>query len=67
MTDRQKLGTILENKVVQKLKQENNVFFYKTWSPKLLFFNEFLTSKIDFKVRFWNFLTNRLIFYFFFL
>ena len=29
----QKLGMILENKVVQKL----NVFFYKKWSPKLIF------------------------------
>ena len=33
---RQKLGMILENKVVQKLKLEKNVF-YKKWSPKLLF------------------------------
>ena len=30
---RQKLGLILENKVVQKLKLENNVF-NKKWSPK---------------------------------
>ena len=36
---RQKLGMILENKVVQKLKLEKNVF-YKKWSPKLIFFNE---------------------------
>ena len=36
----QKLGMILENKVVQKLKLENNVF-YKKWSPKLIFLNEF--------------------------
>ena len=32
---RQKLGMILENKVVQKLKLEN--FFYKKCSPKLIF------------------------------
>ena len=37
---RQKLGMILENKVVQKLKLEKNVF-YKKWSPKLIFLNEF--------------------------
>ena len=34
---RQKLGMILENRVVQKLKLEKNVF-YKKWSPKLIFF-----------------------------
>ena len=33
---RQKLGMILENKVVQKLKLEKNVF-YKKWSPKMIF------------------------------
>ena len=55
--DRQKLGTILENKVVQKLKfskNDNN----KKPSSKLIFFNEkknserfrwFLTQKIDFE------------------
>ena len=32
---RQKLVMILENKVVQKLKLEKNVF-YKKWSPKLI-------------------------------
>ena len=37
---RQKLNRILENKVVQKLKLEKNVF-YKKWSPKLIFLNEF--------------------------
>ena len=37
---RQKLGMILENKVVQKLKLEKNVF-YKKWSPKLIFLNVF--------------------------
>ena len=35
---RQKLGMILENKVVQKLKLEKNVF-YKKWSRKLMFSN----------------------------
>ena len=39
MTVRQKLGMILENKVVQKSKLENNVF-NKKWSPKLIFLNE---------------------------
>ena len=37
---RQKLGMILENKVVQKLKLEKNVL-YKKWSPKLIFSNNF--------------------------
>ena len=52
---RQKLGMILENKEVQKLKLEKNVF-YKNWSPKLKFFNfflkkfsRFLTLKIDYE------------------
>ena len=36
----QKLGMILENKVFQKLKLEKNVF-YKKWSPKLIFLNDF--------------------------
>jgi hypothetical protein len=31
---------ILENKVVQILKLEKNIF-YKTWSPKLIFLNDF--------------------------
>jgi hypothetical protein len=34
----QKLDMILENKVVQKLKLEKKGFFYKKWSPKLIFF-----------------------------
>jgi hypothetical protein len=42
---RQKLGMILENKVVQKLKLEKTVF-YKKLSPKLIFLNEFLFEKI---------------------
>ena len=33
------LGMILENKVVQNFKLENNVF-NKKWSPKLIFLNE---------------------------
>ena len=41
----QKLGMILENKVVQKLKLEKNVF-YKKWSPKLIFLNELFFEKI---------------------
>ena len=53
---RQKLGMILENKVVQKLKLEKNVF-YKKLSPKLIILNDFflktfrrfLTLKIDFE------------------
>ena len=36
---RQKLGMILENKVVQKLLEKN--VFYKKWSPKLIFLNDF--------------------------
>ena len=41
----QKLGMILENKSVQKLKLEKNVF-YKKWSPKLIFLNYFFFEKI---------------------
>ena len=37
---RQKLGMILENKVVQKLELEKKVFL-KKWSPKLIFLNDF--------------------------
>ena len=36
-----KLGMILENKVVQKLKLEKNVF-YRKWSSRLIFLNDFL-------------------------
>ena len=36
----QKLGMILENEVLQKLKLEKNVV-YKKWSPKLIFLNDF--------------------------
>ena len=41
----QKLGIFLENKVVQKLKLEKDVF-YKKWSPKLIFLKEFFFEKI---------------------
>jgi hypothetical protein len=41
---RQKLGVILENKVVQKLKIEKKVF-YKKWPPKLIFLNECFFEK----------------------
>ena len=41
----QKLGMILENKVVQKLKLEKNCF-YRKWSPKLIFLNDFFFEKI---------------------
>ena len=37
---RQKLGMILENKVVQKLKLEKNIL-YKKCSPKLIILNDF--------------------------
>ena len=37
-TVRQKLGMILENKMVQKFRKN---FVYKKWSPKLIFLNEF--------------------------
>ena len=41
---RQKLGMILENKVVQKLKLQN-MFFTKKWCPKLILLNEFFFLK----------------------
>ena len=44
-TDRQKLGQILENKVVQKLKFSKNVNNNKD-APKLIFFNEKIFRKI---------------------
>ena len=40
MSVHQKLGIILESKVVQKLSLEKNVFT-KQWSPKLIFLNDF--------------------------
>ena len=36
----QKMGMILENKVVQNLELEKNGF-YKKWPPKLIFLNDF--------------------------
>jgi hypothetical protein len=42
---RGKLGVILENKVVQKLNLEKNVF-YKKWSPTLIFLNDLFFEKI---------------------
>ena len=44
MSVHQKLGIILENKVVQKLSLEKNVFG-KKWYPKLIFLKENLFSK----------------------
>ena len=41
-----KLGMILENKVVHKLKLEKMFLFYKKWSPKLIFLNDFFFEKI---------------------
>jgi hypothetical protein len=41
----QKLGLILESKVVQKLSLEKKVFF-KKWSPKLIFLDENFFEKI---------------------
>ena len=41
----QKLGMVLENKVVQKLKLEKKVFYRKR-SPKLIFLNIFFFEKI---------------------
>jgi hypothetical protein len=40
MSVHQKLGIILESKVVQKLNLEKNVFT-KKWSPTLIFLNDF--------------------------
>ena len=44
MSVHQKLGIILENKVVQKLSLEKNVFT-KKWSPKLILINEIFSLK----------------------
>ena len=43
---RQKLGMILENKVVQKLKLEKNVFS-KKWSPKLSLFDKLVLPVVS--------------------
>ena len=45
MSVHQKLGIILESKVVQKLSLEKNVFT-KKWSPKLILVNEIFFVKI---------------------
>ena len=42
---RQKLGMILENEVLQKLRLEKKVFS-KKWSPELIFINEKKNQKI---------------------
>ena len=44
MSVHQKLGIILESKVVQKLNLEKNIFT-KKWSPKLIFLYEFFFEK----------------------
>ena len=44
MSVRQKLGVILESKVLLKLSLEKKVFI-KKWSPKLIFLNE---NSVDF-------------------
>ena len=46
----QKLGIILESKVVQKLSLEKNGFT-KTWSPKLIFLNDFFFNSAIFCLR----------------
>ena len=38
---RQKLGIILGNKVFQKTKLEKKMFYFKKWSPKLIFLDDF--------------------------
>ena len=46
MSVHQKLGMILESKVVQKLSLEKN-YFAKKWSPKLISLNDFFFEKIQ--------------------
>ena len=50
----QKLGLILESKVVQKLSLEKNVFD-KKWPPKLIFLDEifFWENSVDFDIENW--------------
>ena len=43
MSVHQKMGMILESKVVQKWSLEKQ--FYKKWSPKLIFINDFFLKK----------------------
>ena len=49
MSVHQKLGIILESKVVQKLSLEKNVFT-KKWSPKLIFLNDFFLNRLIFDI-----------------
>mgnify|MGYP006864031306 CR=1 FL=1 len=53
MTVSQKLGIILESKLVQKLSYEKTVF-NEWWSPRLIFLDEFFFEKIrlNFKIDF---------------
>ena len=44
MSVRQKLGVILESKLVQKLGLEKKVYT-KKWSPKLIFLDKFFFEK----------------------
>ena len=46
MSVHQKLGIILESRVIQKLSLEKNVFT-KKWSPKLIFLNEIFFEKLQ--------------------
>ena len=46
MSVHQKLGIILESKVVQKLSLEKNVF-NKKWPPKVIILNEIFFEKIQ--------------------
>ena len=46
VTVHQKLGVILENKVVLKLKSAKNAF-KKKGAPKLIFFNDFFFKDSD--------------------
>ena len=45
MSVHQKLSIILENKVVQKLSLEKNIF-NKKWSPKLIFLDDFFWKNL---------------------
>ena len=45
MSGYQKLGIILESKVVQKLNPEKKNVFTKKWSPKLIFLNGIFFEK----------------------
>ena len=47
MSVRQKLGVILETKVVQKLSLEKKEDFTEKRSPELIFFERFFLKKFD--------------------